>query len=46
MMLRTVLAEAGYASKQMEVLLGRRLIARSAEEQGHQGSYDRLTVEA
>ena len=28
MMLKTVLAGAGYASKQMEVLLGRRLIAR------------------
>ena len=28
MMLKTVLAGAGYASKQMEVVLGRRLIAR------------------
>jgi CheY-like chemotaxis protein len=35
MMLRTVLSGAGYASKQMEVLLGRRLIAR-----GTHGSTD------
>src|SRR5437588_12107938 len=28
MMLKTVLAGAGYASKQMEVVLGRRLMAR------------------
>jgi CheY-like chemotaxis protein len=43
MMLKTVLAGAGYASKQMEALLGRRLIARSDKGlESSPGSHDHV----